>query len=146
MRRLAATAALAALLAFPFVIAAGADEAASPAAPPAPAADTPADCDGALGRRVFAQCAICHSLEKDAAPVAGPNLYGVLGRPAASAPGFSYSRAMRESGKRWTREELDRFLAQPLGVVPGTSMAFGGLKKPEERAAVICHLTAAGRG
>lgn len=142
MRRLAAMAAIA--VAFPLAIAGG-DEAAAPA----PAAASPtaaADCDATLGKRVFAQCAICHSVEKDTAPVAGPNLYGVLDRPAASAPGFGYSRALRESGKRWTREELDRFLAQPMSVVPGTSMAFGGLKKPEERAAVICHLVTAGRG
>lgn len=146
MRRLAATAALAALLAFPFVISAGgADEAAAPPATPAASAAGTTDCDAALGKRVFAQCAICHSVEKDAAPVAGPNLYGILDRPAASAPGFGYSRAMRDSGKRWTREELDRFLAQPMSVVPGTSMAFAGLRKPEERAAVICHLAAASR-
>jgi len=97
-------------------------------------------CDLDLGQRVFGQCAICHSIEKDAPAIAGPNLHGVVGREAASGSDFKYSQALRASGKRWTVEELDRFLTDPMNEIPGTSMAFGGLKKPEQRAAVICYL------
>jgi cytochrome c len=97
-------------------------------------------CDAKLGESVFAQCAICHSSEKDVPPVAGPNLHGIVGRTAASAAGFAYSQALRGSRIRWTREELDRFLEDPMARVPGTSMAFAGLKQPEQRAAVICYL------
>lgn len=143
MRRRDAAAALTVLLVSSCAIVAGADDAAVPAVSPPAAARAP-DCDTALGKRVFAQCAICHSIEKDAPPSAGPNLYGILDSPAASKTGFGYSQALRASGKRWTREELDHFLAQPMSAIPGTSMAFGGLKKPEERAAVICHLGATG--
>lgn len=135
---------LAAALLAPVLIGAAAQEPATPAAVAEAAPAAPA-CDAALGRRVFGQCAICHSLEKDAAPIAGPNLHGVVGRPAASTPGFSYSKALRASGKRWTPEELDRFLTQPASHVPGTTMAFAGLKRPEERTAVICHLTDAAK-
>jgi cytochrome c len=97
-------------------------------------------CDAKLGESVFAQCAICHSTEKDVAPVAGPNLHGIVGRVAGSAPGFAYSPALRGSRIRWTPGELDRFLEDPMATVPGTSMAFAGLKQPEQRAAVICYL------
>jgi cytochrome c len=97
-------------------------------------------CDAALGKRVFGQCSICHSLDKDTPPVAGPNLHGVVGRAAASSPGFSYSKALRDSGKKWTAQALDQFLEQPMTSVPGTMMAFAGLKKAEERAAVICYI------
>lgn len=115
--------------------------------PPTPAAAADQDasaaqqpCDLALGKRVFGQCSICHSVEKEVPPTAGPNLYGVLGRAAASAPGFSYSKALRESGKIWTAQELEHFLEQPMSAIPGTTMAFAGLKKPAERAAVVCYL------
>lgn len=116
--------------------------------PPAPdaAADQSATaaqqpCDLALGKRVFGQCSICHSVEKDVAPTAGPNLYGILGRTAASAPGFSYSKALRDSGKTWTAQELEHFLEQPMSAIPGTTMAFAGLKKSAERTAVVCYLS-----
>lgn len=110
----------------------------------ASASDKPAaatqECDTALGKRVFGQCSICHSVEKGVPPAAGPNLNGVVGRTAASAPGFSYSKAMRESAKQWSPQELEHFLEQPMTYIPGTTMAFAGLRKPAERAAVICYL------
>lgn len=132
------TAWLAPLLLSPLFICVQADE---PAAPTA-AKDTAAApaCDVVLGKRVFGQCSICHSLEKGAAPIAGPNLHGIVGRAAASANGFNYSKALREAAKQWTPAELDRYLEQPTTYAPGTMMAFAGLKKPEERAAVICYI------
>jgi cytochrome c len=123
----------------PAAVSADKSASAAPSAADQPAAAAPA-CDLTLGKRVFGQCSICHSLDKDAPPVAGPNLHGVVGRTAASSPGFSYSKALRDSAKQWTAQELDHFLEQPMSSVPGTMMAFAGLKKPEERAAVICYM------
>lgn len=97
-------------------------------------------CDLDRGKRVYAKCAICHSRDMGAPAVAGPNLHGVLGRLAGTAPGFTYSRALRGFDRRWTREELDRFLAAPTTTVPGTTMAFAGLRNAADRAAVICLL------
>lgn len=114
--------------------------AAAAAVPAGPSASATRSCDVARGERVFASCAICHARKADVPSPAGPNLHGVVGRKAASAPGFRYSRALRESGKVWSREELDRFLAAPQAVVPGTAMAFAGVRSPADRAAVVCLL------
>lgn len=97
-------------------------------------------CDLERGRRVFGKCAICHVRQQGQPARVAPNLYGVVGRNAGTAAGFGYSRAMRSFGRRWTREELDRFLASPTTAVPGTAMAFAGLRNPADRAAVICLL------
>jgi cytochrome c len=108
---------------------------------PPPVADPPAaGCDAARAERVLAQCTICHSTARDEPHLAGPNLYGVVGRPAASAQGFAYSKALRALGIDWTPAELDRFLAAPMTAVPGTAMAFGGLRNAADRAALICRL------
>jgi cytochrome c len=99
-----------------------------------------ASCDVERGKRVYAKCAICHARDKNAPSPAGPNLYGVVNRLAGRAPGFHYSRAMANYGKAWTVAELDRYLTKPAAVVPGTSMAFAGLAKRDDRAALICLL------
>jgi cytochrome c len=67
----------------------------------------------------------------------GPNLRGVVGRELASAPGYAYSEALRARGGHWSAAELDAFLASPARRVPGTTMAFGGIADPAERAALI---------
>ena len=69
-----------------------------------------------------------------------PNLYGVVGRDRASAAGFNYSAAMKGKGGKWTAEELNHFLANPRGYIPGTSMTFQGLPRGSERADVITFL------
>ena len=71
----------------------------------------------------------------------GPNLYGVVGGPHDHMPGFSYSDAMQKtSGQKWDWDELNTWLTNPKAYVPGTKMAFAGIAKPEERAAVIGYL------
>lgn len=94
----------------------------------------------AVGKAAFANCAACHSVQQDGASGAGPNLYGVVGRAAGSLEGFTYSKAMTGSGITWDSAALDRYLADPSGAVPGTSMVAGAVARPEQRAAIIAYL------
>ncbi|MEM8790886.1 MAG: cytochrome c family protein [Pseudomonadota bacterium] len=94
------------------------------------------------GKKVFRKCRACHKVE-DGQNGVGPHLFGVVGRPVASVEGYKYSRGMAgfaEGGKAWTIEELDGYLANPRKHVKGTKMAFGGLKKEDDRAAIIAYL------
>jgi len=70
----------------------------------------------------------------------GPNLFGVLGAKIASKDGFSYSKASKASEIIWTDENLDAFLKKPKDFLPGNRMTFVGLKKEEDRKAVIAYL------
>lgn len=102
-----------------------------------------ASADAANGASIFKRCAACHTDDKSGANKVGPNLWGVVDRPVASHEGFSYSAGMQafaEGGKTWTYENLDHFIANPKGFVPGTAMAFAGLKKVKERADLIAYL------
>ncbi len=119
-----------------------ADETAAEATPAA-ASGMLADADVEKGEKVFKKCAACHKLE-EGKNVVGPYLYGVVGRPVASAEGFNYTDAMKEYGGDWTPERLDAYLAKPRDVVPGTSMSFAGLRKEEERINVIGYLDSLG--
>jgi cytochrome c len=88
----------------------------------------------------FRKCAACHRVERGAPNGTGPNLYDVFGRPAATRPGYKYSPALSQSGLVWDQATLDRWLAGPRTLVPGTKMVFSGLRNPEERKAVIAFL------
>lgn len=88
----------------------------------------------------FAICTACHTTSTDGANAMGPNLRGVVGRKAGTAPGFQYSQPMRSSGIRWTPKELDSFLTDVSAKVPGTLMPFPGLPDPQDRQAVIAYL------
>lgn len=119
-------------------------QAEAPAAAPAPAAAAPAAGDAAKGEKFAARCKACHSFEKGGPNQVGPNLFGVVGRPIATAADFNYSEAMKtfsEAGaKVWDEAALDTYLADPRGVVPGTKMAFPGVKKDDDRANLIAYL------
>ncbi|MCD2515128.1 PQQ-dependent sugar dehydrogenase [Massilia sp. G4R7] len=87
-------------------------------------------------------CASCHSVDAKLTPLAGPGLHRVLGRKAASVPGYNYSAALTKAGaagKTWTRAELDVFLADPAKNVPGTTMPVG-ISDKKARAALIDYL------
>jgi cytochrome c len=95
------------------------------------------------GARVFQKCYSCHSLDPKETNLSGPNLAGVIGRRAAALPGFEYSPAMRKAGAAglvWTEEALERYLADPLEMIDGTTMSFPGLRDAAERRAVIGYL------
>lgn len=104
----------------------------------------PATAQAVDGKKLFAsRCAVCHwDPGKPGEQVRmGPSLTGVVGRKAATHPKFTrYSKGMQTFGKPWTEAVLNSYLENPRKVVPGTNMAFAGLKKPEERAAVVAYL------
>jgi len=120
--------------------------AAAACAAPAPSAGNDAKAtpgDLALGERLFRQCYACHALEPGRNTPAGPTLHAVVGRPIASENGFNYSPALRRLARaqdRWTPELLDRFLADPAAVAPGTEMGFPGLDDPAQRRALVAWL------
>lgn len=100
-----------------------------------------ADGDPARGERVYERCEGCHSIERDRI---GPRHQGVVGRKAASIPGFAYSAAMKNSGLTWDEATLDRFLQGPTRLVPGTRMGFAGVPDEKDRADLIAFLKKAG--
>ncbi len=92
------------------------------------------------GKLVFLQCQACHAVQPGGPALVGPDLAGVYGRKAASLPGYDYSPALKSSGIVWTSAKLDRWLADPGALVPGTKMAFVGIDSPALRADVIAYL------
>jgi cytochrome c len=105
-----------------------------------PLSERLAQADVAHGEQLAAQCQACHSLEEGGAVRLGPTLYGVAGRPVGSYAGFEYSDVMAGHGGDWTLEELDMFLADPMGTMPGTRMIFVGVPQQQDRADVIAYL------
>ena len=99
-----------------------------------------AGADISKGAKVFKKCSQCHVVEKDGTNKIGPALWGVLGRPSGSVPGYKYSKAMAAHGKNWSFEEMNGFLTKPKDWIKGTKMSFAGLKKAKERAAIILYM------
>ena len=108
----------------------------APAAPPPPAANATAI---AHGEQVYKKCRACHSLEPGR-NLLGPSLADVVGRPAGTETGYSYSQAMKESGLVWDVATLDQYLAAPQKFLPGNKMPFPGLKSDHDREDVITFL------
>lgn len=101
----------------------------------------------AAGQAVSAKCASCHTFTQGGANGTGPNLYGTLGKKPGTHAGYSYSPAMTAEGSLhpiWTYDEMDAFLKAPQKHTPGTKMTFIGLKKQDERVAMIAYLHSLG--
>ncbi len=100
-----------------------------------------ASADVAKGEGMIKACVSCHTFEKGGANKVGPNLYGVVGNHHAHLEGFSYSSAMKEKASEpWSFEAIDAFLENPKAAIPGTAMAYLGIKKPDQRANLIAWL------
>ncbi|HEU4962064.1 MAG TPA: cytochrome c family protein [Sphingomonas sp.] len=96
----------------------------------------------ATGAETFVMCKGCHTLEKGGRNGIGPNLSGLFGRKAGTAPGYTYSPAMKKSGLTWDEKTLSAFLAAPTKTVPGTKMPIS-VADPAKRAALIDYLKSA---
>lgn len=92
------------------------------------------------GKEVAKQCLQCHSFEKGGPNKIGPNLNACFEGDIAAHEGFAYSAALKDKKDKWTAENLNHFLFKPREFASGTKMSFAGLKKPEDRAAVIKYL------
>jgi cytochrome c2 len=104
--------------------------------------------DSARGERVFQRCFACHSVDpNETAKLQGPSLYRIMGRPAGVIPGFEYSGAMRRKGAAglvWNAVMLDRYIADPEVLVPGTAMSVPPLRDEQERADLLAYLASTG--
>jgi cytochrome c len=97
------------------------------------------------GQILFLQCRACHTLKLGEANKVGPNLGNIFARAPLGASGFKYSAAFTAARPRWTPASLDRWIERPGVVVKGTSMAFAGIAKAEDRAILIAWLQEATR-
>jgi cytochrome c len=93
------------------------------------------------GEKVFKRvCSSCHIPTAEGPKRLGPTLFGVVGRKSGSIEGFRYSKANEAANIVWSEATLDPYLTDPKKVIPGTTMAFAGVKKAEERADLIAYL------
>lgn len=92
------------------------------------------------GRRIFAQCRSCHTTAQGGGNRVGPNLHGVIGRRIGTAAGFTYSQPVASAGFTWDAEHLDHWIENPQADIPGTRMAFAGVRDATQRRDVIAYL------
>ncbi|SRR6266478_6233271 len=92
------------------------------------------------GAAAAKKCQACHTFAKGDKNGVGPNLYAVVGDKKGEGRGFNFSAAMKGKGGTWTIDDLNQFINNPKGFVPGTAMGFAGIQKDSERADVIAYL------
>jgi cytochrome c len=97
--------------------------------------------DPAAGKTQFQrQCASCHIDTAEGARRLGPTLFGIVGRKTGAVEGFRYTEANRNAGWVWTTERLDEYLKNPRAMIPGTNMAFAGVRSDKDRADLVSYL------
>ena len=97
--------------------------------------------DAEAGGKLFTKtCGGCHSVGEGARGGFGPELNGIIGRPAGTTTDYQYSDAMKNSGVVWTRDKLVAYLEDPKAVVPGTRMIFWGLSDAEKIDNLLAYL------
>jgi cytochrome c len=92
-----------------------------------------AEGDASAGEQAFKKCGPCHSIGPGAKNKVGPELNGLDGRKAGTAPDYSYSDANKNSGITWNKETFEDYIADPRAKIPGTKMIFPGVKSDKER-------------
>ncbi len=107
---------------------------------PEPILNLIATADIAQGEKLSKACASCHSFDKGGPNKIGPGLWNSVGGPRGAHAGFAYSEGMKAKGGSWTYNDLNHFLWKPKSFVSDTKMTYVGLKKPEDRAALIAWL------
>jgi cytochrome c len=99
--------------------------------------------DAENGAEVYKKCRACHDVGPEAKNKVGPLLNGIIGRAAGTIEGYNYSEANKQAGAKglvWTEQVMLKYLESPLAFMPGTKMAFAGLKDEQDRRDVIAHL------
>jgi cytochrome c len=97
--------------------------------------------DAVKGAKLFkGRAAQCHTISNGGPNGVGPNLFNIVDRMSGKIEGFAYSKANSESNTIWSVETLDIYLENPKKFMPGTKMAFAGLKKAQERADIIAYM------
>ena len=105
-----------------------------------PVATVLATADVEAGKKAFAKCGACHTIEPGGANKVGPNLANIVGAPKGHHPDFAYSDAIKQTEGPWTYEALYQFLKNPKAYAPGTKMAYAGSKSAKERGNLIAYL------
>jgi cytochrome c len=96
--------------------------------------------DAEAGKATFKSlCSTCHSAVAGK-NVVGPSLFGIVGRKSGQIEGFHYSAANKSANLTWDEATLDKYLTNPKGVVPGTTMTFAGVRDDTKRADLIAYL------
>ncbi|MSO70922.1 MAG: c-type cytochrome [Alphaproteobacteria bacterium] len=96
--------------------------------------------DAEAGKKVFVKCIACHSVADTGKHGVGPNLLGVVGRKAGTAPGYDYKSKLKGLDKTWTESDLSEFLEDPKPLIEGTPMqTFAGLKSEADRVNLIAY-------
>jgi len=105
-----------------------------------PLAGAMAEGDATLGKRQFAPCSACHTVDKGGPNKVGPNLHGIIGRAAGLREDFAYSPALKASGVVWTDENLRAWIKKPMAFIKGTKMPFAGYASEAIQDNIIAYL------